>query len=108
MARPSATTPALLYLGHPCPRSARLECNTRGDVAGLIYPSTHSIGFDPNAYGEPRQVRHLPSGVEYAKSASYNQYGGMAGFTYGSTATRTITPNLRGMNRPGFQGGSNS
>ena len=71
--------------------------NPRGDVAGLIYPSTHSVGFDPNAYGEPRQVRNLPAGTSYASSATYNQYGGIAGFTYGSTATRTLTPNLRGL-----------
>ena len=71
--------------------------NPRGDVAGLIYPSTHSVGFDPNAYGESRQVRNLPTGVSYASSATYNQYGSIAGFSYGSTATRAITPNLRGL-----------
>ncbi len=71
--------------------------NARGDVAGLIYPSAHSVGFDPNAYGEPRQVRNLPSGTQYAKSATYNPYGAIASFIYGSTATRTFTPNLRGL-----------
>src|SRR5690606_16480368 len=51
----------------------------------------------PNAYGQPRQVRHLPSGVSYAANATYHPDGGIAGFTYGNATTRTVTTNLRGL-----------
>ena len=68
--------------------------NTRGDVSTLTYPGGGgSVSFNPNAYGEPRQVG------TYATNAAYHPYGGLASFTYGTSGlpatTRTITPNTR-------------
>jgi RHS repeat-associated protein len=60
-----------------------------GAVSNLTYPGGHAVSFNPNAYGEPRQV-----GV-YASSATYQPSGQLAGFTYGNSTTRTITPNTR-------------
>ncbi|MCI1729157.1 MAG: putative toxin [Chiayiivirga sp.] len=58
-------------------------------MSNLTYPGGHAVSFNPNAYGEPRQV-----GV-YASSATYQPSGQLAGFTYGNSTTRTITPNTR-------------
>jgi RHS repeat-associated protein len=63
--------------------------NLRGDVSNLQYPSSLSVGFNPNAYGEPQQVG------TYASGASYHPFGGLAGFTYGNGTLRSITPNDR-------------
>jgi RHS repeat-associated protein len=63
--------------------------HARGDVSGLTYPSGHAVTFNPNAYGEPRQVG------TYATGATYHSYGGLAGFNYGNGATRAIAKNTR-------------
>jgi RHS repeat-associated protein len=63
--------------------------NARGDRSSLSYPSGHNVSFNPNAYGEPRQVG------SYATNASYHASGSVAGFTYGNGTTRSTTPNTR-------------
>lgn len=64
--------------------------NNRGDLDTLAYPSGgHSVSFNPNAYGEPRQVG------AYATGATYQPNGQFAGFTYGNSTVRTVTPNTR-------------
>ena len=64
--------------------------NPRGDVSSLTYPGGGgNVSFNPNAYGEPRQVG------TYATLAAYHPHGGLASFTYGNATTRAITPNSR-------------
>lgn len=63
--------------------------NARGDTAGLSYPSSLGITFDPNAYGEPRQVGNLATG------ATYHPNGQFSGYSYGNGTVRTVTLNDR-------------
>jgi YD repeat-containing protein len=63
--------------------------NTRGDLAGLIYPSGLSLDFNPNAYGEPRQAG------SYATAANYHPSGRVVGFNYGNGVARALTLNSR-------------
>ena len=80
---------SLAIAGVVSPFELTWSYHARGEVAGLTYPSTHNVSFNPNAYGEPRQVS------AYATGATYHPYGGLANFTYGNSTTRTITPNTR-------------
>ncbi|MFN7781949.1 MAG: RHS repeat domain-containing protein, partial [Lysobacterales bacterium] len=63
--------------------------NTRGDLAGLVYPSGLSLDFNPNAFGEPRQAG------SFATAASYHPSGRVVGFNYGNGVARALTLNSR-------------
>jgi RHS repeat-associated protein len=79
--------------------------NTRGDSSGLVYPSGLGVTFNPNAYGEPREVAAygiVPAVAPYAATPSlspfgYHPNGLSAKFTYGNDAVRTVTLNARQM-----------
>ena len=62
-----------------------------GDLATLSYPSGLSVGFAPNALGQPQQA-----GV-HASGASYHPGGQLAGFTYGNGLIHSQTLNARGL-----------
>ena len=80
---------SLAIAGVAAPFALTWAYNTRGDVSNLTYPSGHGIGFNPNAYGEPRQAG------AYATNASYHRNGLLAGFAYGNLTNRTVTLNDR-------------
>lgn len=65
------------------------DYNTRGDVSQLHYPSGLSVSYNPNAYGEARQVG------SYASNISYHPNGHLAGLSYGHGGTRSVQLNAR-------------
>lgn len=65
--------------------------NTNGHLSLLTYPNTLSVGFAPNAFGQPTQVG------TYATGVSYFPNGGVKQFTYGNGIVHALTQNLRGL-----------
>ena len=65
--------------------------NGLGHVSTLTYPSGLSVGFYPNAFGQPQQAG------SYASSATYHPNGSLAGFNYGNGMIHSRTLNTRGL-----------
>ncbi|MDR6840427.1 hypothetical protein [Pseudoxanthomonas sacheonensis] len=63
--------------------------NRNGHLATLTYPDSLSVGFAPNALGQPKQAGG------YALGVNYHPNGGMSGFTYGNGIVHTMTQNTR-------------
>lgn len=68
--------------------------DANGSLLQLKYPDNTTVGYNPNALGEPRQVG------AYANAITYHPNGALASFNYGSSATgiaHSTTQNVRGL-----------
>ncbi len=63
--------------------------DANGSLASHNYPSGQTVGYAPNALGQPTQAG------SYATNVSYHPNGGIAAFTYGNGILHTMTPNAR-------------
>jgi YD repeat-containing protein len=77
----SSTSPFTLTYGH----------DSNGHLASTTYPDGRTIGFAPNALGQPTAAG------TYAGGATYYPNGAIASFTYGNGLVHTMTENERGL-----------
>lgn len=75
------------------------EYNDAGHLAYLTYPDGGRVGFDPNAFGEPRAAIRYVSGdngeFAYASDAEYYPNGQINSFLYGNGLIHKTTLNSR-------------
>ncbi|TFZ46691.1 RHS repeat protein [Stenotrophomonas maltophilia] len=65
--------------------------DANGALATHVQPSGLTIGYSPNALGQPTRAG------TYATNVRYYANGGMSGFTYGNGVTHQMTQNARGL-----------
>jgi len=75
------TSPFTLAYGH----------DANGHLASTTYPDGRTVGYAPNALGQPTQA-----GI-YATGATYYPNGAIASFTYNNGLVHTMTENERGL-----------
>ena len=75
------TSPFTLTYGH----------DANGHLASTTYPDGRTVGYTPNALGQPTAAG------TYASGATYYPNGAIASFTYGNGLVHTITENERGL-----------
>jgi|GEM_PF-303292 len=71
--------------------------NVHGHRQSLQYPDGSTVDYDPNGLGQPRNVRNIAAGINYATTATYHPTGAIAGFSYGNGIVHAMTPNARGL-----------
>lgn len=71
--------------------------NTYGHRQSLQYPDGSTVDYDPNGLGQPKNVRNLAAGINYATTATYHPTGAIATFNYGNGIAHAMTPNARGL-----------
>ncbi|WP_052100847.1 RHS repeat-associated core domain-containing protein [Novilysobacter arseniciresistens] len=65
--------------------------NTNGHLSADGYPGGLSVGYAPNALGQPAQAGSFATGV------SYHPNGAISQFTYGNGIVHTLAQNARGL-----------
>ncbi|MDR6990217.1 polymorphic toxin type 10 domain-containing protein [Luteimonas sp. 3794] len=65
--------------------------NGNGHLASLVYPSSLTVAYAPNALGQPTQVG------TFANGATYFPNGALKQFTYGNGIVHTQAQNARGL-----------
>jgi RHS repeat-associated protein len=68
--------------------------DANGSLLQLKYPDNSTVGYNPNALGEPRQIG------AYANAIAFHPNGAIASFGHGSTAggiAHSTTQNVRGL-----------
>ena len=68
--------------------------DANGAESMLSYPDGSSVGYQPNALGQPTQAA-LPGGVAYASNVKYWPNGAVERFTYGNEVVHTLSQNER-------------
>jgi RHS repeat-associated protein len=63
--------------------------DANGFLSSLAYPSGYSVGYAPNALGQPTQAGSYATGVSYFPNGATKQ------FTYGNGIVHTLTQNAR-------------
>jgi len=76
-----STSPFTLTYGH----------DANGHLASTTYPDGRTLGYAPNALGQPTQAG------TYATGATYYPNGAIASYTYGNGLVHTMTENERGL-----------
>ncbi|NLG27138.1 MAG: RHS repeat protein, partial [Chloroflexi bacterium] len=64
--------------------------NANGHLASLVYPSSLTVNYAPNALGQPTQAGTYATGVSYFPNGAVKQ------FTYGNGIVHTLMQNARG------------
>ena len=75
------TSPFTIAYGH----------DANGHLASTTYPDGRTLGYAPNALGQPTTAG------AYASGATYYPNGAIASFTYGNGLVHTMTENERGL-----------
>ncbi|MBT1451702.1 hypothetical protein KJ365_12495 [Glaciecola sp. XM2] len=61
------------------------QYNSRGDISAIEYPTGETVGFSPNALGQPTRT------ANYSTNAQYHPNGQVKSFTYGNGMVHTLT-----------------
>ncbi|GGK11723.1 hypothetical protein GCM10011394_21210 [Luteimonas terricola] len=65
--------------------------NANGVLSSLVYPSSLTVNYAPNALGQPTQAGSYATGVSYFPNGAIKQ------FTYGNGVVHTLSQNARGL-----------
>ena len=61
--------------------------NLNGSLATLTYPNNRMITYTQGGAGRPREAKDIANSINYATSASYAPFGGLAGMVSGLTGS---------------------